>query len=79
MTSFKPIAACLALAGIMLPSAGAAADDLAALKAELQTLQTQYTERIGALEARVTQLETAASAAAAITPACRIPPPSRLR
>ena len=59
MTSFKPIAALLAFAWTMLPASGQAADDVASLRAELQALKNEYTARVGALEARIEQLESA--------------------
>ncbi len=65
MTSFKPIAALLAFAWTMLPASGQAADDVASLRAELQALKNEYTARVGALEVRIAQLESAPVAAAA--------------
>ncbi len=64
MTSFKPIAALLALACTLLPAVGEAAEDVAALRAELQSMKDEYTARIGVLEARIDQLESAPTDAA---------------
>ncbi|HEX6396355.1 MAG TPA: hypothetical protein VFZ95_02940, partial [Steroidobacteraceae bacterium] len=71
MRDFKPVVALMALA--TLPAVAPAADDVAAasradevqeLHAELQALETDYQSRVGALEARIKQLETANAAAA---------------
>ena len=62
MTSFRPMAALLALA--MLPAVARAADDVSALRAELQALKNEYSARVDALEARIQQLESAPAAAA---------------
>lgn len=59
MTSCKARAALLALAGIALPALSHAADDVASLRAELQALKNEYSTRVDALEARITQLESA--------------------
>jgi hypothetical protein len=59
MTSSKALAALLALAGAISPTLGQAADDVASLRAELQALKNEYTTRVDALEARITQLESA--------------------
>ena len=58
MTSFKPVAALLALACTLLPITGEAADDVAVLRAELQALKNEYAARVGVLEARIEQLES---------------------
>jgi len=55
----------------LLPLPVFAADDLAALRAELDALKASYADRVGALEERIAQLETAAAAAAPAEP----PPP----
>ena len=70
MLSFRPVAALLALA--MLPAFAPAADDVGALRAELQALKNEYGARVDALEARIQQLEAAPVAAAAAEP----PPPA---
>ena len=53
-----------ALACATYPAAGSAADDTAALRAELDALKSEYDARVAALEARIAQLESAAVAAA---------------
>lgn len=72
MPSFKSVAASCALACLPLTSAFAA-DDVAALKAELEALKSEYAQRVTALEARLTQLE--AAAVVADTSAAPLPPP----
>lgn len=62
---FKHAAACLAVAGILLPAAALAGDEVAALRAELEALKTDHAARIAALEARIAELDAAAS----VTPA----------
>lgn len=62
MTSYKPVTALLAL-GLMMPALGHAADDIASLRAELQALKNDYAARVGALEHRIEQIESASSAA----------------
>ncbi|HEX7373713.1 MAG TPA: hypothetical protein VF277_01975 [Steroidobacteraceae bacterium] len=51
-----------------LPANAQAADDVAALRAEMEALKAEYAQRVGALEARIDQLESAASVAAAAPP-----------
>jgi len=75
MTSCKARAALLALAGMILPTLGHAADDVAALRAELQALKKEYSTRVDALEARITQLESAPVGALSSEPA---PAPEQL-
>jgi hypothetical protein len=60
-----PMAAAVAMLG---PTAGYAADDVAELRAELAALKAQYATQVGALEARIDQLEASATMAVA-TPA----------
>jgi hypothetical protein len=72
MTKFKSVAALLALA-YAYSSPGEAADEVAALHAELQALKNDYSARITVLEARITELESAATAAVAVAPT---PPPA---
>ena len=62
MLSFRPMAALLALA--LLPAVSGAADDVGALRAELQALKNEYGARVDALEARIQQLEGGARGAA---------------
>jgi len=75
MRIFKPVAALLALA--TLPAISWA-DDVSALRAELQALKTDYGARVEALEARIQQLETAsqANADAALAAATPAPEPA---
>jgi len=75
MKTFQPVAALLALA--TLPAVAPAADDVAALRAEMQALKSEYSARVEALETRITQLETAnaATADAAAALAAAPPPP----
>src|SRR3954467_12399465 len=67
MLSFRPVAALFALS--MLPVVAEAADDVSALRAELQALKNEYGARVDALEARIQQLE-----AAPAVPAPELPP-----
>jgi hypothetical protein len=60
------MAALLALA--LLPAVSGAADDVSALRAELQALKNDYSARVDALEARIQQLEVA--------PAAEVPAPA---
>ena len=69
MTSFRPVAALLLLT--ILPAVASATDDVAALRAELQALKSDYNARVDALEARIQQIEAAPARAAATEP----PPP----
>jgi len=74
MKGFRPVAALIALAS--LPAMASSADDVAALRAELQALKSDYGARVGALEARIQQLETSSQAAAdAATTLAAAPPP----
>ena len=57
MLNFRPMAALLALA--LMPAVAGAADDVSALRAELQALKNEYGARVDALEARIQQLEAA--------------------
>ena len=72
MTSFKPMAALLALAGSISPALSHAADDAASLRAELQALRDDYIARVEALEARIKQLEEAPASPLEVAP----PPPA---
>jgi hypothetical protein len=71
MKSFRPMAALMAL--VILPAYAGAADDVAALRAELQALKSDYGTRVDALETRIKQLETTADAQASL--AAEPPPP----
>jgi hypothetical protein len=81
MSIVKPVAALLAL--LTLPAMASATDDVAALRAELQALKSDYDARVGKLETRIQQLEAtnaamadAATAAAAPPQPAPSPPPS---
>ena len=74
MMSFRPMVALLALS--MLPAVAPAADDVAALRAELQELKSDYGACVDALEARIQQLESSGQAAAALPPPEPSPPPA---
>jgi hypothetical protein len=76
MKRFKTIAVACALACALGPAAGRAADDVATVRAELDTLKKEYDARVAALEARIAQLETAASAPPVASTA---PPPAPSR
>ena len=65
MKRFMRVAAHLALACAVLPSIAEAADDVADLRAEFQALKTEYASRVGLLEARIEQLESAPTPIAA--------------
>jgi hypothetical protein len=76
MSRIKPVAALLAL--LTLPTLASAADDVAALRAELQAMKSEYDARVQQLEARIRQLESASAAAAdaaAALPVPDTPPP----
>jgi hypothetical protein len=62
MTVFRHVVASLTLACILCPAIASAADDIATLRAELQSLKDQYAAQVGLLEARIEQLEVAVSA-----------------
>src|ERR1700682_6535960 len=79
MAKLTPIAGAIVFLGFLLPNSGqAATDDVAALRAELEALKTDYTSRVHALEARIKQLEsavvTAQLGAAPAPPATTAPP-----
>jgi len=66
MLSFRPVAALFALA--LLPAVSGAADDVGALRAELQALKNEYGARVDALESRIQQLEAAPAVVADVPP-----------
>jgi len=68
MSTLKPIAALMAVACAALAPAARADDDAAALRAELQSLKSDYDARVAALEARIAALESAPSANVAAAP-----------
>ena len=63
------------IAAAWLPAHAQAADDVAALRAEIEALKSEYAERVGSLEARITQLESASAATVAAAPAESEPRP----
>jgi hypothetical protein len=73
MKIFRPVAALLAL--VTMPAMAAAADDVAALWAELQAMKNDYSARVDVLEARIQQLETVSQAAADASTVAAAPPP----
>src|SRR3979490_3040381 len=85
MAKLTPIAGAIVFGCLLLaPNGGqAATDDVAALRAELEALKTDYTSRVQALEARIKQLESAVAtaqlAAAPAPPATTVPraPPGK--
>jgi hypothetical protein len=74
MSSFKFFVASGALA-CLLPLSAARADDLTALRAELEALKSDYSQKVSALEERITQLE-AAGVVAQNAPPVPEPPPT---
>jgi hypothetical protein len=72
MKSFSHVAALLALA--TLPAMASADDDVAALRAELQALKSEYVERVQSLEARLEKLETTSEATADAAVVASLPP-----
>src|SRR5688572_9253857 len=77
MKSFSSVAVLFALAA--LPAMASADDDVAALRAELQALKSEYVERVQSLEARLEKLETTSEAtadAAAVAPPTSEPAPA---
>jgi hypothetical protein len=66
MKRFMRVAAHMALACAVLPSIAEATDDVADLRAELQALKNEYASRVGLLEARIGQLESARGAPAIV-------------
>ncbi|MEO8016917.1 MAG: hypothetical protein ABI769_03810 [Pseudomonadota bacterium] len=73
MLRFRPVAALIALA--LLPAVSGAADDVGTLRAELQTLKSEYGARVDALETRIQQLESQAVVGDAQATALPEPPP----
>ena len=53
MSVYKPIAALMAVACAVLSTSARADDDTAALRAELQSLKSDYDARVAALESRI--------------------------
>jgi len=75
MRSLKPVVALLALA--TLPAVAPAADEVSALRAELQAMKSEYNSRVDALETRIKQLESTNAAAADAAAALAAAPTSR--
>jgi hypothetical protein len=61
MTSLKCVAASLTLTCALLPAIGRADDDVAALRAELEALKSDYAARLAALESRIARMDAAAA------------------
>ncbi len=76
MSAYKPIAALLAVACAALAPMARADDDATALRAELESLKSDYDSRVAALEARIAALESAPPAAVATAPAEAVAPAS---
>ncbi len=68
--------ASVAVATVLLPAAAYAADDTAALRAEIAALKAEYADRVTALEARIDQLESASTTAATVAAEPTPPPPA---
>lgn len=62
MRSFRHVAASMTLACGLLPAISQADDEVAALRAELEALKSDYAVRLGALEARIEELTAATPA-----------------
>ncbi|HYL70773.1 MAG TPA: hypothetical protein VEY89_05680, partial [Candidatus Dormibacteraeota bacterium] len=75
MTKFMPWARAVILVCVGWPAAAPAADDVAALRAEIDALKTDYTSRVQALESRIKELESAVRAQAPAREAAAVPPP----
>ncbi|MBP7608887.1 MAG: hypothetical protein KA760_05290 [Steroidobacteraceae bacterium] len=65
----------VAIAAMGAPVTGQAADDVAALRAEIAMLKAEYAQRVTALETRIDQLEASATTVAAAAPV-EPPPPA---
>ena len=77
MAKLAPIAGAMVVGLLLLPNAGKAApDDVAALRAELEALKTDYTSRVQALETRIKQLESAVATAQLAQPGAAPAPPA---
>ncbi len=59
MPKIRLFLAVLVLAWGAMPGVSRAAEDVAALRAELDALKQDYANRVGALEARINQIEAA--------------------
>jgi hypothetical protein len=76
MGYFSRIIGPVALAAMAAPATVQAADDVAALRAEIAAIKAEYARRVTALEARIDQLETTATVAAAVPVEPPAPVPS---
>lgn len=65
MGHFFRILGPVAIAAMVAPATGHAADDVEALRAEIAAIKAEYAQRVTALEARIDQLETTVTVAAA--------------
>ena len=65
MMRLRRVVAVSPLLFLLSPAASRAADDVAALRAELEALKAEYSSRVTALESRITELESIAAAASA--------------
>jgi hypothetical protein len=68
MSFQMPLVALAAAACAVIAPAAHALDDVAALRAELQSLKSDYETRIAALESRITELEAAPAASPPVEP-----------
>src|SRR3984893_9480457 len=76
MAKLRSIAGAIVFLSLWLSNPGhAATDDLAALRAELEALKSDYTSRVQALEARIKQLESAVVTATTAPTAYQQPAP----
>ena len=75
MGHFSRIIGPVAVAALVAPVTGQAADDVDALRAEIAALKAEYAQRVTALETRLDQLATSATTVAAAAPAEPPPPP----
>jgi hypothetical protein len=66
MIKINPVAALCVVLWTLPLGAASAADDATTLRNELEALKSEYSKRVTALETRITELENAASAAAAL-------------
>ncbi|MGQ0383675.1 MAG: hypothetical protein ACT4UP_03175 [Gammaproteobacteria bacterium] len=73
MMSFRHLAASMTLAGGLLPAI-ALADDVAALRAELEALKGEYAVRIATLESRLAAIDGAGPGAGPVQAAAAEPP-----
>ena len=66
MMSVRPLAAIFLLSlGVLPATSRAESNDVSALRAELEALKSEYSNRVAALESRISQLESVPTAAAA--------------